>query len=373
MIVRSIVIPALAVAGVGVALYTAAQSNKPVVPAQPVAAPATSPFATPVAGAGIVEASTQNIAIGSNVAGIATKVFVKVGDTVKAGDPLFQIDDRSLRADVAVRQAELASRRAMLESAKAKVSRDQEWPRPEQVPPLEAQVSAAQAALSDMTVQYNNAVAASSTPGTIATEELERRHWAVESAKARLAQARSELTLMTSGTWKADLAITTAQQAEAEAGVASAQAALDAAKTELDRLTVKAPVDGQVLQVNIRTGEFAQAGPLATPLMLFGATSTLHVRVDIDENDAWRVKADAKARASLRGNANLTTDLTFVRIEPYVVPKKSLTGDSAERVDTRVLQVLYSFPGNALPVYVGQQMDVFIDAGPTAPKTKPNI
>ncbi|HZW07480.1 MAG TPA: biotin/lipoyl-binding protein, partial [Phycisphaerales bacterium] len=93
MIVRSIVIPALAVVGVGVAFYTAAQSNKPVVPAQPIAAPASSPFASPVAGAGIVEASTQNIAIGTNVAGIVTRVLVKVGDTVKAGDPLFQIDD----------------------------------------------------------------------------------------------------------------------------------------------------------------------------------------------------------------------------------------------------------------------------------------
>lgn len=373
MFVRSIIIPALAVVGVGVAFYTAAQSNKPVVPAQPVAAPATSPFATPVAGAGIVEASTQNIAIGSNVAGIATKVFVKVGDTVKAGDPLFQIDDRSRQAELLVRKAELTASRAVLASAKARVARDQQWPRPEMVPPVEAQVAAAEAALADMTMQLANATDASATPGVIATEELNRRKWAVESAKARLAQARSELVLMKAGTWEQDVAITAAQAAEAEAQVQSAESNVTATQIELDRLTVKAPTDGQVLQVNIRTGEFAQAGPLSTPLMLFGATSTLHVRVDIDENDAWRVKADARAKASLRGNASLTTDLTFVRIEPYVVPKKSLTGDSAERVDTRVLQVIYSFPGGSLPVYVGQQMDVFIEAGPTAPKTKPNI
>jgi hypothetical protein len=54
--------------------------------------------------------------------------------------------------------------------------------------------------------------------------------------------------------------------------------------------------------------------------------------------------------------------LQFVRFEPYVVPKKSLTGDSTERVDTRVLQVLYSFNRDTLPLYVGQQMDVFIAA-----------
>jgi multidrug resistance efflux pump len=373
MFVRSIVIPALAVVGVGVALYTAAQSNKPVVPAQPIASPASSPFASPVAGAGIVEASTQNIAIGSNVAGIVTKVFVKVGDTVKSGDPLFQIDDRSLRAELAVRQAELAGRKATLSAAQARVARDEQWPRPEQIPPLQAQVTAAEASLADMTMQLANATNASATPGVIAAEELERRRWAVESARARLKQAQSELALMNAGTWAQDVAVTRAQAAESAAQVQSAEANVAATQTEIDRLTVKAPVDGQLLQVNVRAGEFAQAGPLTLPLMLFGATGTLHVRVDIDENDAWRVKSDAKARASLRGNANLTTDLTFVRIEPYVVPKKSLTGDSAERVDTRVLQVLYSFPGGALPVYVGQQMDVFIDAGPTAPKVKPNI
>src|SRR5439155_19530690 len=89
---------------------------------------------------------------------------------------------------------------------------------------------------------------------------------------------------------------------------------------------------------------------------------TLNVRVDVDENDAWRIRPDAPAIASVRGNLQLKTPVKFVRIEPYVVPKRSLTGDSTERVDTRVLQILYSFDRGALPVYVGQQLDVFIDA-----------
>ena len=53
--------------------------------------------------------------------------------------------------------------------------------------------------------------------------------------------------------------------------------------------------------------------------------------------------------------------LTFVRIEPYVIPKKSLTGDNTERVDTRVMQVIYSLKPEGKPIYVGQQLDVFID------------
>jgi hypothetical protein len=48
-------------------------------------------------------------------------------------------------------------------------------------------------------------------------------------------------------------------------------------------------------------------------------------------------------------------------VEPYVVPKRSLTGDSNERVDTRVMQVLYSFNRADLPIYTGQLMDVYIE------------
>jgi HlyD family secretion protein len=135
-------------------------------------------------------------------------------------------------------------------------------------------------------------------------------------------------------------------------------------EAELDRLTIKAPSDGTILQVKIREGEYALAGVLQTPLMVLGATERLVVRVDVDENDAWRFKEGADAVAFVRGNRDLATPVKFVRVEPFVVPKKSLTGESTERVDTRVLQVLYRFERSALPVYVGQQMDVFIEAPP---------
>ncbi|MGZ5030211.1 MAG: efflux RND transporter periplasmic adaptor subunit, partial [Methylobacter sp.] len=158
------------------------------------------------------------------------------------------------------------------------------------------------------------------------------------------------------------LLINTAKLDSAKALVQQAEAALTTTQTTLERLVVRAPVDGEVLQVNIRPGEFAQAGALSTPLLVLGNMDQLHVRVDIDENDAWRFDKNSKAVAYLRGNRDFKTDLVPAYVEPYVVPKKSLTGDSTEQVDTRVLQALYSFAPNQLPVYVGQQMDVFIEA-----------
>jgi HlyD family secretion protein len=158
------------------------------------------------------------------------------------------------------------------------------------------------------------------------------------------------------------LAASEARVLQAEAGVTQAEAGLQAVRTELDRRIVRAPRAGTILRVDARPGEFAPAGLINPPLVTMGALDQLQLRVDIDENDSWRVVPGAKAEGALRGNPALRTPLTFVRIEPYVVPKKSLTGASSERVDTRVLQVIFRVERSDIRIYVGQQMDVFIDA-----------
>lgn len=347
MFVRKYIIPLLAVAGVGMAVYTVRSENKTTPAAEPVAAPAKSPYELPVAGAGIVEASSQNIAIGSHLPGVVMKVHVDHGQKVKKGDPLFSIDDRTLRA-------ELASREALLKIAQSTLDRLGSLPRVEDIPPAEARVAEAESMFGDMRSQLEF-MESVTDKRAITQEDLIKRRNAVATAQTRVAEAKAQLLLLKAGAWKPDLEI-------AQAQVDSAKAQVEATRTELERLTVNAPVDGQVLQLNVRVGEFATAGVMTTPLVLLGDIETLHVRVDVDENDAWRVRPSSKAVASLRGNSAMKTDLTFVRIEPYVVPKRSLTGESTERVDTRVLQVIYAFKRADFPVYVGQQMDVFIDA-----------
>jgi len=195
--------------------------------------------------------------------------------------------------------------------------------------------------------------------GAVSKEDETRRYYAFERAEAALARARAELALLEAGAWKADMEV-----AEAEVGLRRAEA--DATRVELERLTVTTPVAGEVLQVNIRPGEFAQAGVNQQPLVLLGSVDVMHVRVDIDENDAWRFSPDAGAVAYLRGHTDFKTDLTFQYVEKYVVPKRSLTGESTERVDTRVLQVIYSFQRKDFPVYPGQLVDVYIEDKTTA-------
>lgn len=347
--IRKYLLPLVAAAGFVYAVMTVMQQSQPVIAAPPVAPAAQSTFSDFVAGAGIVEASTENIAVGSHVPGVVTEVFVQVGTAVKKGDPLFKLDDRT-------QQAERAARVAMLEAAQAQLARLESMPRPEEVPLAEARVRQAEVELADAknSLSMREGV---TDKRAISEEALRNARFAADAASARLKEAQADLALLKAGAWAPEIAVARAEVKSAEAQVA----AIDA---DLARLTVTAPVDGEILQVKVRVGEFAQAGPLSTPLMTIGNVDTLHVRVDVDEHDAWRLSEGAPAEAFVRGNSTLKTALSFVRFEPYVVPKRSLTGDSTERVDTRVLQVIYALDPKTIPIYVGQQVDVFIEGAP---------
>jgi RND family efflux transporter MFP subunit len=300
-------LPVAAAAGMLLAVGVALRSNVPKPVAVPVAQPAEAPYATYLGGSGLVEASNDNISIGTTTAGIVKDVLVRVGDQVRRGQPLFRIDDRELRSELQVRQAELAKAQGALEEA------------------LSAQ--------KDTAAQF--ALVRDAQGAAVSLDDVQKRKYAAELNDAKAQSARAAL-----------------QYAEAN---------LAATRASIERLTVAAPMAGEVLQVNVRAGEYAATGELSTPLLRLGSLGTYHIRVDIDENDAWRFQAGTRATAYLRGNRDIKAEVKFERVEPYVTPKTSLTGSSSERVDTRVLQVIYSFDRKALPVYVGQQMDVFIE------------
>lgn len=300
---RKYILPLLALGGVVLGCLAAFRSAKVTPAAAPVSEAPQPPFKFFVAGAGIIETSTENIAIGTQMPGVVSQIYVHVGSEVKAGEPLFTIDDRAQRSLVSSRQAAVKIAEAELADAK-----------------YELKLAEASAEVQVITI-----------------EQRDRDRFAVQKSDAQLMQAQAELR---------------------------------SAETDLERLTVRAPLDGEVLQLKVHLGEFAPTGVLDQPLILFGCVKPLHVRADVDENDAWRVRLAARAIGYLRGNKDIKSALEFVRFEPYVIPKKSLTGESSERVDTRVLQVIYRFERGNLPLFVGQQMDVFIDASPTAPAEK---
>ena len=301
-----------AIAGVGFILFFhRMQAEREMPPAgDPPVSPPPKRYDESVAATGIVEALRDNVSIGVPQPGLVTEVAVEVNDSVKKGDVLFQLDDRDLRAEEVAVDGRIEAARAKLKVNRARISK---------VETLLERLEGVK------------------DPRAVSSEDLDNRKLDVDVAKAELAAAEAE--------------------------VAASEAELKRLAILIERLTVRAPRDGTVLQVNIRGGEYAGTANNSEPAMISGETGRLQVRADVDEQNATRIRPGQKAYASLKGDPDVTFPLEFVCIEPYVIPKVSLTGASTERVDTRVLQIIYSFevPSEA-PVYVGQQVDVFIQA-----------
>ena len=299
----------LALAGILLAIATLWGARDKPLPPPPLEPPPQNPYPVTVAAAGIIESVNENVRIAPPVSGLVTKVYVKVTDHVKQGDPLFQLDERELRA-------QLQTKTDSLPSAAARIA--------------EQEIH-----LRDVRDQLKRLQSVTDIDrGAVSEDDLQRKWHEVEVAKRTLIRAR------------ADLQLTRTQRDEVQA--------------LLNRLTVRAPRAATILQVNIRAGEYAMVNAIE-PLILLGDTETLQVRADIDEVNAPLVVPGSPAVAYLKGYTDKAIPLIFDRIEPYVVPKRSLTGDNRERVDTRVLQVIYRFDKPAFPVYVGQQVDVYIE------------
>lgn len=295
-----------------------------------------------VAGSGVVEPSSELVDVGSALSGLVTDLRVQPGDRVEKGQVLFTIDDRALRA-------QLGETRARINEASASVGE------------AEASIAAARAAISEARSAESTANRQLALfrniddPAAISRSE-------VIAAEGNASQARERRRVA-----ETQLAQAQTRLDQARARVESARSTASRSSTEIGRAVVRAPMRGEILAVNIRPGEFiaTQGGGGGAPFIQMGKTTPLHIRIDIDESEAARVEIGAEATVSARGDAGNSVQATFVRAEPQVVPKRSLTNSAAERVDVRVLQLIYALPNDA-NLRVGQQVDAFIAAKDTS-------
>jgi len=283
----------LSVAGIGIAIVTMLYDNqsniqtRAILHMQP-------PFKRYIACNGIVESRSKNISIGSAVSGVVTKVYVKSGDSVKAGDALFHIDDSVIKSKLAIAKAEVKEANSLVTKAQHQLQ-----------------------ILKDL-------------------KEID----------PKLVTKKSYL-----------LEIDTLQHAKATLNLAKAK--VRRVEEELKHYTVNAPIDARVLQCKMGVGEYFNANNKKT-LMVLGSRE-MNIRVDINEYDVWRFKPHTRAIAFVKGHPELKVALHYEYTKPYIIPKTSLNGLNTERTDTRVLQVIYSFWENNFPLYVGEQLDLFIE------------
>lgn len=326
----------------------------------PLFSPTANPYADGIYAEGIVEGvqtSGANINMYPEVAGTVKQIFVSEGQLVKKGAPLLLIDDsiQSATAEQQLSQAQAAH--AMLDELKAE-------PRKETLDVIVAQMNAAEASLKTAADALDKQQTAYKIdPGSISKDALDGAINAKAVAERNLDVAKRQYDLSKAGAWVYDIANQQKQYDALMKSYASSSALLA-------KYTLLAPQDGVVLSINTVAGAYISSqGAYDTyiqgsnPIIAMStAGEHLNVRCYVDEILVSHLppSSQIKARMTIRGT---TTEipLSFDRIQPFVSPKIELSNQRQERVDVRVLPIIFQLerPKN-VNLYPGELVDVYI-------------
>jgi len=276
---------------------------------------------------------------------------------VKAGQPLFSIDDSIQRGTTEQQRLQAQAADAALNELKAQ-------PRRETLAVSQAQLAQAQASLKSLAdVRDKLERSAQLDPRSVSRESLDSAIDAAKAADAAVSVAQRQLDLTRAGAWVYDIQN---QQAQYEALTQAYQAS----SALLAKYVVRAPADGTVLAMNAAKGDYVSPqGAYDTYTQAFQpvavlspGSGTLAVRCYIDEILLSRLPRGGAIRAQMiiRGSG-VHVPLQFVRIQPYVTPKIELSDERQERVDLRVLPVIFDFRADpSLKIYPGELVDVYL-------------
>lgn len=329
-------------------------------PLPPAFTPATNPYPNAIYAEGMVESdqpSGENINVYPEVSGTVKQIPVAEGQEVKKGTVLLSLDDSIQRATVEQLQSQAQAAFTLLEELKAQ-------PRKETLDVAEAQVVSTQAALKTAQDELDKQQAAYDVnPKAISKDALDSAANAVATAKANLEVARKQRDLTKAGAWAYDIENQERQYNAVFKSYLSASALLS-------KYTLRAPKDGIVLAINPTVGSYVSGqGAYDTytqgmdPVLMLGSPhGYLNVRCYVDEILVPRLPARSKMKAqlSVRGS-NVKIPLEYVRTQPIVSPKIELSDQRLERVDVRVLPVIFRLEKpKELNLYPGQLVDVYI-------------
>ena len=343
---RYVLIPTIAIVGIVLVIVTVFKQVPRVPVAAIIVAPPKSPFDLRIAGIGTVLPSSDVVSVGTAIAGVVLEVAVTEGQQVKMGDLLFRIDGRQTQADLAVANARVVVAQGKLASVKA-------LPRATTLREAQAVVASANAQLVDAQGRLKRLEDLGLEAATSRNEQP-RLEYELAAAQAGFDRAQAQLEEVKQGAWAEDVDVAKSEVLVAQAEVARLQ-------VQLERESVRAPIEGTVLYVDIDLGEHVVPGSVQQMVAL-GKLDPLHIRVQIDEMDAWRFRPEAKAIAMPRGGAKGEFPLRYLRMIPLIIPKHLLSGDSTERVDVRVMEVEYELDNpSTMSLLPGQLVDVFIE------------
>lgn len=301
------------------------------------------PTAVFVSGAGRVEPASEEVKVGAPLPGRLTRVGVVEGQKLAAGEIIAVLDNSELAARVAQAEANVALHHAEMERL---VNGSDTYDRQKAA----ASVTEARVLLEKARFEWQQRKDLLAT-GDIARVEVERARREVDVAQLAADRAVVNAASVNAVAREDD-------RARAGARLAAAEAQLQEARAMLAKTIIRAPFAGVVLKRYHRTGEYVGAG--SDPIVSFGDTSRIVVRLDVDEADIARIHAGDPAYCTAQAYGGQRFPGRVVHIGGQLGRKNIETGDPTEKIDTRVLETLIELDGTpALPV--GLRVDVFVE------------
>jgi HlyD family secretion protein len=288
---------------------------------------------------GRVEACSGQIKVAAAVVGVVQKVLVKANDKVFAGEALIQLADDELRARLAAADTQVAMReRARDEKSATGSARTRR----------KAQDAAAEAerTLYDARSAVDRAAARLRTKGG-SEADLTAARLALTRAQNELSTRQGELRTVDDDALPTSL--------EGQLSIARAEYAV--ARAALDKMTVRAPIDGTVLQVNVREGEAVSPGSPQPPLQL-ADLSAMCVRAELDERDIGAVKVGQPVIVRATAFPGREFEGSVSAVAPLIEPGRIEPSGSRDQSNVDVVRVVVGLTASG-ELTIGMKVDVY--------------
>ncbi|PKH81473.1 efflux RND transporter periplasmic adaptor subunit [Psychrobacter sp. 4Bb] len=247
----------------------------------------------------------NTVDVGAQVSGEVKRLYVEVGDEVKQGDLIAQIDQVTQKNSLSNEQASLEQSEAALQSAQAE-SLSKQASLKSAYADLASRQSELKQAQSDF-ARLQDLVAIDA----ISQQEYDTQATSVETAKAAVANARAAID-----TAKAAIATTEANINSQQAALRKSRTNVSTAEEDLSYTTIRAPISGTVVSITTEQGTTVNANQTAPTLVTLADLSTVRINAQISEADVINVSAGMPAYFNIIGNPDKQYDATLTAIEP---------------------------------------------------------
>lgn len=287
---------------------------------------------------GTIEPADEAMNLITQSAGVVKEILVKEGDQVVAGQVLVRLHDE-------VEAAIVAGARADVEAARAQLAKVLRGARIEDVRDGEALAEAARLS-AEQSRREATRVAALQARDAASQDEADAAEAKAQVDARTAAAAEARFRALANGSRREDVALARAQLEQAEARLAQAQA-------QLDRLVLRAPIAGEILDVLVRPGELVNPlQPQAGAALIMGDTTRVRARLQIDERDVARVKVGQRGWVTAAAYGAQRFPGHVVEVNRRMGQKTLVTSDPGEKLDVQVLDVILELDGTP-PVIQG--------------------